>query len=308
MSDLIHFDTGIENEEPTTLGSPCSTCVRHDDLQVHSKGYSYLDISTIPHHAKHVHDINRSSSEVREHSISQKNRGNGVYPGIKTPITAITPQLPSFVGSNSSIVISGQMDGRTKEFPTGFGPNNPSRGHPMESTFLNQQDYISPLNFSTEIIRFLQISQGTSMHPRKTYKRVQPPVDGEKIVATEPTLWPVRSKHKALARPNVMNVSSIRTLAFRSTKRIAREIIKNHVRSIKHYVKERANLSVGEIHESILQELANKHPKYNQVIRMLPLLLKYVPEKVKKDLVTKEHAEIVKFGIMIMKQWSLWTP
>ena len=306
MSDLIHFDTGIENEEPTTLGSPCSTCVRHDDLQVHSKGYSYLDISTIPHHAKHVHDINRSSSEVREHPISQKNRGNDVYPAIKTPITAITPQLPSFVGLNSSIVISGQMDERIKEFPTGFGPNL-SRRHPMESTFLNQQDYISPLNFSTEIIRFLQISQGNYMHPHEKYKRVQPPVDGEKIVATEPTLWPVRSKHKALARPNVMNVSSMRTLAFRSTKRIAREIIKNHVRSIKHYVKERANLSVGEIHESILQELAHKHPKYSQVIRMLPLLLKYVPEKVKKDLMTKEHAEIVKIGIMIMKKWSLWT-
>ena len=67
----------------------------------------------------------------------------------------------------------------------------------MESTFLNQQDYIAPLNFSTEIIRFLQISQGTSMHPREKYKRAQPPVDGEKIVATEPTLWPVASPIQA---------------------------------------------------------------------------------------------------------------
>ena len=40
---------------------------------------------------------------------------------------------------------------------------------------------------------------------------------------------------------------------------------------------------------------------------MLPVLLRYVPEKVKKDLMTKEHAEIVKIEIMIMKQWSLWT-
>ena len=60
-------------------------------------------------------------------------------------------------------------------------------------------------------------------------------------------------------------------------------------------------MSVGEIHESILQELANKHPKYNQVIYMVLLLLKYIPEKVKKDLMRKEHTEIVKIRIMIMK-------
>ena len=146
------------------------------------------------------------------------------------------------------------------------------------------------------------------MHPYKNNKQIQPPANGEKIVITKLTLWLVQSKYKALTRPNMMNVSSIRTLAFQSTKRIAREIIQNHIQSIKHYVKEQANLLVSEIHESILQELANKHPKYNQVIYMLLLLLKYILEKVKKDLVMKEYIEIVKIRIMIIKQWSLQTP
>lgn len=55
--------------------------------------------------------------------------------------------------------------------------------------------------------------------------------------------------------------------------------------------------------EALLHEIATAHPKYNQIIRTLPILLNFIPGELKEKLMIEENAEWLKMGAYLVNKW-----
>lgn len=109
---------------------------------------------------------------------------------------------------------------------------------------------------------------------------------------------PASFKHRALACQKAMKLGP-RT--YRGARKITEKLCKAHLQFLKNHVKEQSDLLGGG--ETFLHEIATAHPKYNQMIRALPMLINFVPEELKEKLLIKENMELLKIGAFLVNKW-----
>jgi hypothetical protein len=90
-------------------------------------------------------------------------------------------------------------------------------------------------------------------------------------------------------------------ITYRSALKITEQLCKTQLALIKNHLKDRSDFfSDGE---ALLHELATAHPKYNRMIRTLPMLLHLVPGELKEKLMIEENVELLKMGAYLANKW-----
>ncbi|CAG7966714.1 unnamed protein product [Penicillium salamii] len=110
---------------------------------------------------------------------------------------------------------------------------------------------------------------------------------------------PARLKHRALACHKVMKLWP-RT--YRGARKLTAELCKAKLRFLRNHVKDQSDLfSDGE---ALLHEIASAYPKYNQIIRALPMLVDLVPGELKEKMMATGNMEMLKIGALLVKEWT----
>jgi hypothetical protein len=242
-----------------------------------------------------------TDSEAEKHYPSHDDRGN-LSLTTKVTDTTLTPRLSSCSQPASSNIPIKHMEKKFKDLPKGPETNDFNifwKEHLIMKAFLDQQPTNSPIKRLPEMLLSHNSIQGKANYPQRRWEWDQSP---QMIPFEDPGHYQISFEDPILKHHFAMNR---RLLTYGRAKSMAGAIIKKQIQSISRYINRQTNMPGGEVLESILRDMANKHPKYSQIIRALPVLLNYIPEKVKKDLMRKEHLEIMKIGVIIVKHWGL---
>lgn len=167
-------------------------------------------------------------------------------------------------------------------------------------TDFSKDHNISPLSFNGEVMQLLRSSQSTRADQRHQKNSHRFCIDDRNVPRKNRPIWPFKIKKNEFASRKIALLGS---LASRRTRNKAKEIIQKQLQTLHCFLKEQEVSSGCNISESLLSELAKRHPQYGQIIRALPLLMKIVPEGL-KELMQGETGELLKTGMMIVKQWS----
>jgi hypothetical protein len=169
-----------------------------------------------------------------------------------------------------------------------------------------QLQHLSVLQFSEEVLYFLQLSQskaahsdnGTLQQQHRVLQNANPAMTGTSSVTPNHLMRPVgrNAITKTLRKP-LLNHSS----RGNPTNRIKRQL-----QLLQHHLKEQMDLPNYGTQEAILQGLSEKHPRYTGIIRALPLVAKCFPDNLKKGLMAKTSSDTMKLGILLIKRWSIW--
>lgn len=157
----------------------------------------------------------------------------------------------------------------------------------------SKQHEISPLSFNNELIRLLR-----NLGHEKKLRQLS--TDNHNKFRENRLIWPFKIRKNGFA---CRKIAKLRSLASRGAQKNAKKIIKKQLQSLHCFLKEQEASSGCHISESLLSELAKRHPDYEQVVRALPLLMKMVPEGF-KELMTGETRKLFKTCMVIVKQWS----
>lgn len=196
--------------------------------------------------------------------------------------------------------------------PFSWDYNLPSiRSSKKHSVFLHDQceafetDFskdhtISPLSFNSEVMQLLRSSQSTRADQchEKTSRRLC--IDDRNVSRKNRPIWPFKIKKNEFASRKIALLGS---LASRRTRNKAKEIIQKQLQTLHCFLKEHEVSSGCNISESLLSELAKRHPQYGQIIRALPFLMKFIPEGW-KELMQGEKGELLKTGMIIVKKFT----
>lgn len=108
-----------------------------------------------------------------------------------------------------------------------------------------------------------------------------------------------RLKHRALACHKVIKPGP---RIYRGARKLTGELCKAQLRFLEDHIKDQSDLfSDGE---ALLHNVATAYPKYNQIIRALPMLVSLVPEELKEKLKVKENVQFLKIGALLLKRWT----
>jgi hypothetical protein len=108
-----------------------------------------------------------------------------------------------------------------------------------------------------------------------------------------------RLKHRALACHKVIKPGP---RIYRGARKFTGEICKAQLQFLENHVKDHNDLFIDG--EALLHSVAAAYPKYNQVIRALPMLVNLVPEELKERLMAKENVQFLKIGALLLKRWT----
>jgi hypothetical protein len=90
-------------------------------------------------------------------------------------------------------------------------------------------------------------------------------------------------------------------ITYRSALKITEQLCKTQLALLRNHLKDHSDFfSDGEV---FLHELATAHPKYNRMIRTLPMLLHLVPGELKEKLMMEENVELLKIGAYLANKW-----
>ena len=103
-------------------------------------------------------------------------------------------------------------------------------------------------------------------------------------------------KNRTLSK--AMNLGPI---TYRGALKMTGKLCKAQLPLLKNHLRDRSDLfSDGE---ALLHEIATAHPKYNQIIRTLSILLDFIPGELKEKLMIEENAEWLKMGAYLVNKW-----
>lgn len=90
-------------------------------------------------------------------------------------------------------------------------------------------------------------------------------------------------------------------ITYRGALKMTGKLCKAQLPLLKNHLRARSDIfSDGE---ALLHEIATAHPKYNQIIRTLPILLNFIPGELKEKLMTEGNAELLKMGAYLVNKW-----
>lgn len=169
-----------------------------------------------------------------------------------------------------------------------------------------QRQHLSILQFSEEVLLFLQLSRNKAVHSDDTtsqqqcrvLQNVDPSTTGKSSITS---CYPVRS-----VGPNAITKTRSKPIANYGFQGHAKNRIKRQLQLLQHHLKEQMDLPNYGSQEAILQGLSEKHPKYTGIVRALPLVAKCIPDNLKKEIMAKTNSDTMKLGILLIKKWGIW--
>jgi hypothetical protein len=94
----------------------------------------------------------------------------------------------------------------------------------------------------------------------------------------------------------------VRRIIYRAAKHKAKDIVRRQALSIKRFLKSHSDVANRDGQEQALLSLTDSHIKYSHVIGAITLLMKHLPDHLKKDLMSKERTDLMKIGVIILQQ------
>lgn len=176
---------------------------------------------------------------------------------------------------------------------------------PMSHVGKAQLQHLSILQFSEEVIYFLQLSQSKSADPNdRTLQQQRPVPQNVNPAATGISSVTPYNLMRPVGR-NAITKTPRKPLLNRGSQGNAKNRIKMQLHLLHHHLKEQMDLPIYGTQE-ILQGLSEKHPRYTGIIRALPWVAKCIPDNLKKELMAKTNSDTMKLGILLIKRWSIW--
>jgi hypothetical protein len=176
---------------------------------------------------------------------------------------------------------------------------------PMSHVGKTQLQHLSILQFSEQVLYFLQLSQRkaalsddrTLQQQHPILQNVNPATRGTSLVTPYYLMRPVGR--------NAITKTPRKPLLNHGSQGNAKNRIKMQFQLLHHYLKEQMDLPNYETQE-ILQGLSEKHPRYTGIVRALPWVAKCIPDNFKRELMAKTNSDTMKLGILLIKRWSIW--